>query len=301
MELAELSFPYEARLHLSRFVSLKEVVLKIHLVREIKVTGLRFPNRRRLTRRPPTAVVNCGLRVTAVHAGLLTYIYVRNGFRQIPNARPSPSVPTFTASENVTTSLTFASLRSQYQWHHQSQTSYRIRIRCGGSWPVVARTFGFYLLSNMPWHDLARPPRRSATTRNPNRCSKRRSRVNCESRGRVHGQLTPVLWEKWKECASCFLELCKILHSICPEHFLRWSWYALSVLESLERSAVVGYWLPRSVAPNVQRRFCFLPAILSKRINSKWARRETLRIAASPCKPYSLIRRFAVIAEPEGF
>ena len=39
MELAELSFPYEARLHLSRFVSRKEVVLKIHLVREIKMTG----------------------------------------------------------------------------------------------------------------------------------------------------------------------------------------------------------------------------------------------------------------------
>jgi hypothetical protein len=264
------------------------------------VTGLRFLNRKRLTRRPPTAVVNRGLPVTAVHAGLLTYIYARNGFREISNARPSPNVPTFTANENVTTSRTFASLRSQYQWN-QSQTSYRIRIRCGGSWPVVARMFGFYLLSNMPWRDVTRPARRSATTQNPNRCSKRRSRVNCDSRGQVHGQLTPVLWEKWKECASCFLELCKILHSICPEHFLQWSGYALSVLESMERGALVGYWLPRSVAPDVQRRFCILPAILSKRIISKWARREMLRIAASPYKPYSLIRRFAVIAEPEGF
>jgi hypothetical protein len=118
MELAELSFPFETRLRLRRFLSRKAVVLKIHLVRELKVTGLRFLNRRRLTRRPPTAVVNCGLPVTAVHAGLLTYIiYTRNGFREITNACPSPTVLALTTSENVTACITFASVRRQYQWH----------------------------------------------------------------------------------------------------------------------------------------------------------------------------------------
>jgi hypothetical protein len=130
---------------------------------------------------------------------------------------------------------------------------------------------------------------------------KRRSLVNCDSRGQVRRKLTPVLWEKWKECASCFLELCKSLHSRNPEHFPQRSWYALSVLESLGKGALIGDCLPRSVAPDVQRRFRVLPAILSKRINSKWASMEILKIAASPCTPYSLIRRFAVIAEPEGF
>jgi hypothetical protein len=117
MELAELSFPFETRLRLRRFLSRKAVVLKIHLVREIKVTGLRFLNWRRLTRTPPTAVVNCGPPVAAVHAGLLTCIHTRNGFREITNACPSPSVLAFKTSENVTSCIKFASVRRPYQWH----------------------------------------------------------------------------------------------------------------------------------------------------------------------------------------
>jgi len=117
MELAELSFPYDVSLHLSRFESRKAVVLKIHLVWEIKVTGFRFINRRWLTRTPPTAVVNCGTPVAAVHAGLLTCIYTRNGFREITNACPSPSVLALNTSENVTSCIKFASVRRQYQWH----------------------------------------------------------------------------------------------------------------------------------------------------------------------------------------
>jgi hypothetical protein len=72
------------------------------------VTRVKLLNRRRLTR-SPTAVVNCSLPVTALHADLLTYIHARNGFRGITNERPSPSVPTLNVSGNDTTSLTFAS------------------------------------------------------------------------------------------------------------------------------------------------------------------------------------------------
>jgi hypothetical protein len=96
------------------------------------VTPAGFLNRGRLIRTPLTTVVNCGLPVAAVHVGLVTYIHTQNEFRGITNARSSPSVPASTTSENVTTSITFASVRRQYQWH-QSRTSYRLRIRCGGS------------------------------------------------------------------------------------------------------------------------------------------------------------------------
>jgi hypothetical protein len=87
------------------------------------VTRVRFLNRRRLTRTSPTAVVNCGLPVAAVHVVLVTCIDTRNDFRGITNARPSLSVPALTASENVTTSITLASVRRQYQWH-QSRPSF---------------------------------------------------------------------------------------------------------------------------------------------------------------------------------
>jgi hypothetical protein len=96
------------------------------------VTHVRFLSRRRLTRTPLTAVVNRGLPVAAVHAGLVTDIHTRNEFRGIMNARPTPSVPALTTSENVTASIPFASVRRQYQWQ-QSRTSYRLGIRCGGS------------------------------------------------------------------------------------------------------------------------------------------------------------------------
>jgi hypothetical protein len=109
------------------------VVLKIHLVLEIKMTRVRFLNRRH-TRTPITAVVNRGLQVAAVHAGLVTYIHTGNEFRAIISARPSPNVPALTASEIITTSIKFASVQRQYQYQwHQSRTSYRLRIRCGGS------------------------------------------------------------------------------------------------------------------------------------------------------------------------
>ena len=96
------------------------------------MTRVRFPNRRQLTRTPPTEVVKCGLPVAAVHAGPVTHIYTRNDFWGITNASPSPSVPALTTSENGATSIPFASVRRQYQWH-QSRTSYRLGIRCGGS------------------------------------------------------------------------------------------------------------------------------------------------------------------------
>jgi hypothetical protein len=107
-------------------------------------------------------------------------------------------------------------------------------VTCNGA------NFWLYPLSNMPWRGRAIPPIRCATTPNPNRCSKRRSLLNCDSRGQVRRQLTPVLWGKWKECASCFLELCKILHSRYPEHFPQRSCYALSVLESSGKRALIG-------------------------------------------------------------
>ena len=100
------------------------------------MTRVKLLNRRRLTR-SPTAVANCSLPVTAVHADLLTYIHARNGFRGITNARPSPSVPTFTVSGNDTMSLTYASLRSQYQWHQSDllpdSHSMRWIMACSGA------------------------------------------------------------------------------------------------------------------------------------------------------------------------
>jgi hypothetical protein len=82
---------------------------------------------------------------------------------------------------------------------------------------------------------------------------KRRSLVKSDAHRQVRRRLIPVLMEKWKECASCFLELCKTLHSRIPRRFSPWSWYALSVLDSIGKSDLIGRCLLRSVAPDVQR------------------------------------------------
>ena len=90
-------------------------VLKIHLVQEIKVTRVRFLNRRQPTYTPPAETVNCGVPVAAVHADPVTCIHTRIDLRRITHARPSSGVPALTTSENVITSITFASVRRQYQ------------------------------------------------------------------------------------------------------------------------------------------------------------------------------------------
>ena len=79
------------------------------------MTCVRFLNRRGTTRTPPAAVVNCVLPVAAVYAGSATCIYTLNDCRGITHARPSPSVPALSTSKNIYNSITFASVRRQYQ------------------------------------------------------------------------------------------------------------------------------------------------------------------------------------------
>lgn len=79
------------------------------------MTRVRFLYGRQLTRTPPVAVANCGMPVAAVHAGPVTCICIRNDFRGMTHARPSPGVPALTTSEDVTTSIRFDSVRRQYQ------------------------------------------------------------------------------------------------------------------------------------------------------------------------------------------
>ena len=108
--------------------------------------------------------------------------------------------------------------------------------------------------SNLPWRGRAILPTRATTTsESESLFQKRRSLVKCDARGEVRRRLIPVLWEKWRECASCFLELCKTLHSRIPRHFSPWSRYSLSVLDSMGRPDLIGCCLLPSVAPDVQR------------------------------------------------
>jgi hypothetical protein len=146
------------------------------------VTGLRFLSKRWLARTRSTAVVNCGRAVTAVHAGLLTYIYIRNDLREIPNARLSPIVPAFTTSENVS------------HVHHVRFGSESISLSDSGFLPAPMR--GIMDCNDANVWLLPAVQHASTRSRNPNRLSKRRSLVNCDLRAQVHRQLTPVLWEK---------------------------------------------------------------------------------------------------------
>jgi hypothetical protein len=108
--------------------------------------------------------------------------------------------------------------------------------------------------SNPPWPGRVILPRRAATSFEPESLfQKRRSLVKSDAHGQVRRRLIPVLWEKSKECASCFLELCKTLHSRIPRRFSPWSWYLLSVLDSMGKSDLIGRCSLRSVAPDVQR------------------------------------------------
>jgi hypothetical protein len=111
-----------------------------------------------------------------------------------------------------------------------------------------------FLPSNPPWPGRVILPRRDTTTsESESLFQKRKSLVKFDARGQVRRRLIPVFWEKWKECASYFLELCKTLHSRIPRRFSPWSWYALSVLDSIGKSDLIGRCLLRSVAPDVQR------------------------------------------------
>jgi hypothetical protein len=146
------------------------------------VTGLRFLSRRWLARTRSTAVVDCGSAVTAVHAGLPTYIYIRNDLREIPNARLSPIVPAFTTSENVS------------HVHHVRFGSESISLSDSGFLPAPMR--GIMACNNANVWLLPAVQHASTRSGNPNRHSKRRSLVNCDLRAQVHRQLTPVLRER---------------------------------------------------------------------------------------------------------
>jgi hypothetical protein len=108
--------------------------------------------------------------------------------------------------------------------------------------------------SNLPWSGRVMLPTRATTTsESESLFQKTRSLVKSDAHGQVRRPLIPVFWENWRECASCFLELCKTLHSQIPRRSSPWSWYSLSVLDSMGRPDLIGCCLPGSVAPDVQR------------------------------------------------
>ena len=108
--------------------------------------------------------------------------------------------------------------------------------------------------SNLPCSGRVMLPIRATTTSGSESLfQKRRSLVKSDARGQVPRPLIPVFWEKWRECASCFLELCKTLHSRIPGRFSPCSWYSLSVLDSIGKPDLIGCCLLSSVAPDVQR------------------------------------------------
>jgi hypothetical protein len=217
------------------------------------VARVRFLNKRKPTRTPAAAVVNCGLPVAAVHAGprhlhlhskrlqgiySCAFLAKRSCFDYERECHHVHQVRF--GSETI--SMTSESYSSQAKY-----LTWRIMTSNGAS-------VSLFSPSNLPWPDRVILPRRDTTTsESESLFQKRRSLVKFDARGQVRRRLIPVFWEKWKECASYFLELCKTLHSRIPRRFSPWSWYSLSVLDSRGKPDLAGCCLLPSVAPDVQR------------------------------------------------